>query len=322
MHINLHPMNHFTSVHDLAALDTLLQEAQTIRQHPYAWQELGKQKTLGLIFFNSSLRTRLSTQKAAKTLGMDVIVMNISSDGWKLEFEDGAIMDGDRAEHIKDAAPVMGQYCDIIGIRAFAGLTDPASDYREEILEAFKRHAGVPIISLESATRHPLQSLADLITIEAFKRRANPKVVLSWAPHPRALPQAVANSFVEWMQRAEVDLLITHPEGCELAPEFVKDTPVCYDQQEAFQEADFVYTKNWASYRDYGSVVVPDTSWTVTPEKMALTRQAYFMHCLPVRRNVVVADAVIDSPQSLVVTQAANRVVSAQVALKHLLTSS
>ncbi|MEM7659072.1 MAG: N-acetylornithine carbamoyltransferase, partial [Bacteroidota bacterium] len=278
-----------------------------------------KGKTLGLIFFNSSLRTRMSTQRAAQNLGMDCIVMNVAQDSWQLEFADGAVMDGGKAEHIREAAAVMGQYCEILGIRAFAGLKDRAADYAEQVMTAFQQYAGVPIVSLESATRHPLQSLADLITIRSHQTVARPKVVLTWAPHPRALPQAVGNSFAEWMRHAEVDLVITHPKGYELAEEFVGDTPVIYDPHQAYEGADFVYAKNWSSYSDYGQIFGQDQRWQVDAEKMSLTNEAKFMHCLPVRRNVVVADAVIDSPQSLVIEQAGNRVVSAQAVLASLL---
>lgn len=312
-------MKHFTSVEDVDNFEDWLTDAKLVQETPFAWKHLGENKTLGLIFFNSSLRTRLSTQKAAYNLGMNVIVMNVSSDAWQLEFADGTVMDEGKAEHIKDAAPVMGKYCDIIGIRAFAGLKDRKADYEEEILEAFKKYAGVPIISLESATRHPLQSLADLITIERFKRTKRPKVVLSWAPHPRALPQAVANSFAEWMLCANVDFTITHPPGYELSRDFTKNAPIEYDQRKAFEEADFVYTKNWSSYETYGQILSKDPHWMITSDKMTLTNQAYFMHCLPVRRNVIVADSVIDSPQSLVVQQAANRVISVQVVMKRML---
>lgn len=312
-------MQHFTQRSDVSDIQDLLQTARQVQADPFAQPQLGRNKTLGLIFFNSSLRTRLSSQKAAINLGLSCIVMNVGTDGWQLEFADGAVMNAGKAEHIKDAAAVMGAYCDIIGIRAFATLTDREADYSEQVLSAFQQYAGVPIVSLESATRHPLQSLADLITIESHKKTARPKVVLTWAPHPRALPQAVANSFAEWMQQAEVDLVITHPPGYELAPEFVRDTPVLYDQRAAFTGADFVYAKNWSAYTEYGQILNQDPDWLVRPELMALTHEARFMHCLPVRRNVVVADAVIDSPQSLVIAQAANRVVSAQAVLTQIL---
>ena len=314
-------MQHFTSVDDVPSLSAWTALAREIKKDPLANQQLGKGRTLGLIFFNPSLRTRLSSQKAAINLGLSTIVMNIGSDGWQLEFEDGTVMNQDKAEHIKDAAAVMGQYCDIIGIRAFAGLTNRDEDYEEEVLEAFKRYAGVPIVSLESATRHPLQSFADHITIEEHKQIARPKVVLTWAPHPKSLPQAVANSFIEWMKQADVDLLVTHPERYELSTDFTAGVTIEYDQDIAFKGADFIYAKNWSAYRDYGRVLHQSADWTVSAKKMALTRQAKFMHCLPVRRNVVVADTVIDSPQSIVISQAANRVISAQTVLQQLLLS-
>lgn len=312
-------MNHFSSVYDVPDLDGLLRKANQVKEYPLAFPDIGKGKTLGLIFFNPSLRTRLSSQKAAINLGLPCIVMNIGPEGWKLEFEDGAIMNLDRAEHIKDAAAVMGSYCDIIGVRAFASLTDRDKDYAEPILEAFKRYAGVPIVSLESATRHPLQSFADLITIRNHFPQKRPKVVLTWAPHPKALPQAVGNSFLEWMKVSDVDLVLTHPKGYELAEEFAGGVALEYDQKKAFEGADIIYAKNWSAYRDYGQVRSQDLSWTVTADKMALTNDAKFMHCLPVRRNVVVADAVIDSPNSLVIEQAGNRVVSAQTVFQTLL---
>ncbi|RMG73323.1 MAG: N-acetylornithine carbamoyltransferase [Bacteroidetes bacterium] len=312
-------MRHFTSLYDVPDLGRLLRTAADVKRNPLARPDLGRGKVLGLIFFHSSLRTRLSTQRAAMNLGLEVIVMNVGSDAWKLEFADGTVMDGDTAEHVRDAVAVMGQYCDILGVRTFAGLQDKEADYAEPVLQAFIDHAGVPILSLESATRHPLQSLADWVTIETYKQVERPKVVLTWAPHPRALPQAVANSFVEWMRQAEVDLVITHPEGYELSPRFVHDTPVEYDPVKAYEGADFIYAKNWSAYYDYGQILSQDRRWLVDAEKMARTSEAHFMHCLPVRRNVVVADAVIDSPQSLVIPQAGHRVVSAQAVLQEML---
>ena len=245
--------------------------------------------------------------------------MNVGQDGWGLEFEDGAIMDGTKAEHIKEAAPVIGQYCDIVGIRSFSGLENREEDYSEKVLNQFVKNTGRPIVSLESAIRHPLQSLADLITIEELKTKPRPKVVLTWAPHVKALPQAVPNSFAEWMNAANVDFVITHPEGYELAPEFVGNAKVTHNQEEAFKDADFIYAKNWSSYTDYGKILSQDPSWKITTEKMALTDNAKFMHCLPVRRNIVVDDAVLDSPNSVVVRQAGNRIWSAQVVLKQIL---
>ncbi|MEZ4828301.1 MAG: N-acetylornithine carbamoyltransferase [Bacteroidia bacterium] len=315
-------MKHFTSIFDHPNPYQLVESALAIKKNPLAKKSLGYGKTLGLIFFNPSLRTRLSTQRAAQNLGLDVIVMNIGEEGWKLEFQDGAVMNSDKAEHIKDAVAVMGQYCEIIGVRTFAGLQVRETDYREEVLEAFKKYAGRPVVSLESATRHPLQSLADWITIEEHKQTPRPKVVLTWAPHPRALPQAVGNSFVEWMAHAPVDLVVTHPEGYELAETFIGNVKVEYDQQKAFEGADFIYAKNWSSYREYGKILNHDPAWTVNEAKMKLTHNAYFMHCLPVRRNVIVDDAVIDSPRSLVIPQAGNRVFSAQAVLTDLLTAN
>ncbi len=312
-------MNHFTSIKDVPNLQNLLQSAFEVKRSPFADTNLGFGRTLGLIFFNPSLRTRLSTQKAAQNLGLNAIVLNINEDGWKIETEDGVIMDGDKAEHIKDAAAVIGGYCDIIGIRSFATFKDRAKDYQDFVQSQFQKYAGVPIVSLESATRHPLQSFADLITIEEHKTTAKPKVVLTWAPHPKALPQAVANSFTEWMKVADVDLTITHPKGYELASEFSDGVKVEYDQTKAFEGADFVYAKNWSSYSDYGKVLHKELDWTVSADKMALTNNAKFMHCLPVRRNVVVADDVIDSANSLVLEQAKNRVVSVQTVLKGML---
>lgn len=315
-------MQHFTSRKDVSDLSQLVNIAKGVQENPFAHPELGKNKTLGLIFFNSSLRTRLSTQKAAANLGLSCIVMNIGTDGWKLEFEDGTVMDQDKAEHAKDAIAVMGSYCDILGVRAFPGLKDRALDYQEQILNSFIQYAGVPIVSLESSTLHPLQSFADLLTIEAHKKVEKPKVVLTWAPHPKALPQAVGNSFVEWMKETDYELVITHPQGYELAETFAAGVQVEYDQNKAFEGADFIYAKNWSSYQQYGEILSQDKNWTVSAEKMALTNDAKFMHCLPVRRNVVVADEVIDSTNSLVIQQAANRVVSVQAVLTHLLGSS
>lgn len=314
-------MKQFLTVNDIGDLNKALQDAAEVKSTPYAWDYLGKNKTITLIFFNSSLRTRLSTQKAAINLGMNIIVLDVNKDGWKLESEFGVIMDGDKPEHLREAVPVIGRYCDIIGVRSFASFEDKKADYEEQILKQFIDYAGVPVISMESATRHPLQAFADLFTIEEYKTKQRPKVVLTWAPHPRALPQAVPNSFVEWMKEADVDLIVAHPEGYELAPEFMDGVTVEYDQKKAFEGADFIYAKNWASYKDYGQILSKDMSWTVDEEKMALTDSAKFMHCLPVRRNMVVSDGVIDSENSIVIDEAANRVVSAQVVIKRMLES-
>lgn len=314
-------MKHFTSVHDIGNLQTALQKAKLVKDHPFADQELGKNKTLMLIFFNSSLRTRLSTQKAGMNLGMNVIVLDINQGAWKLETERGMIMDGDKPEHILEAIPVMGAYCDVIGVRSFAQFENKSDDYNEVILNQFIQYSGKPVFSMEAATRHPLQSFADLITIEEYKKTARPKVVLTWAPHPRALPQAVPNSFAEWMNSTDYEFVITHPEGYELDEKFVGNAIVEYDKEKAYKNADFIYAKNWAAYQDpnYGKILSTDKSWTVDVQKMVLTNNAYFMHCLPVRRNMIVTDDVIESPQSIVIPEAANRVVSAQTVLKEIL---
>lgn len=316
-------MKKFTDVNDIGNLDKAVAEALEIKRDRFAFQHLGKNKTLMMIFFNSSLRTRLSTQKAAMNLGMNVIVLDVNQGAWKLETERGVIMDGDKAEHLLEAIPVMGCYCDIIGVRSFAGLKDKAEDYEERVLEQFIRYSGRPVFSMEAATRHPLQSFADFITIEEYKKKKRPKVVMTWAPHPRALPQAVPNSFAEWMNAAGYDFVITHPEGYELDPRFVGNARVEYDQRKALEGADFVYAKNWSAYADpnYGKVINTDRSWTVDTEKMALTDNAYFMHCLPVRRNMIVTDDVIESPASIVIPEAANREISATTVLKRMLES-
>lgn len=312
-------MKHFTSVKDIPDLKKAVETALEIKKNRFAYEHLGKNKTMVLIFFNPSLRTRLSTQKAAMNLGMNTMVMNVSEDGWQLESELGVVMDGDKPEHLKEAIPVIGKYCDVIGVRAFAKFQNKEDDYAEKILNQFIDYAGVPVVSMEGATRHPLQSYADLVTIEELKTKERPKVVLTWAPHPRSLPQAVANSFVEWMRETDYELVVTHPEGYELAPEFMGDVKVEFDQKKAFEDADFIYAKNWASYTSYGQILSKDFSWTVNQEKMALTNNAKFMHCLPVRRNVVVTDGVLDGPSSIVVEQAANREITAQAVLKMIL---
>ena len=314
-------MKKFTCVADIGELSLAVKEALEVKADRFAYTELGRNKTLLMIFFNSSLRTRLSTQKAAMNLGMNVMVLDVNQGAWKLETERGVVMDGDKAEHLLEAIPVMGSYCDIIGVRSFARFESKAEDYEERIIDQFIRYSGRPVFSMEAATRHPLQSFADLITIEEHKRVARPKVVLTWAPHPKALPQAVPNSFAEWMNAADYDFVITHPEGYELDEKFVAGATVEYDQRKAFEGADFIYAKNWAAYQgdNYGKILSTDRSWTVDAEKMALTNNAYFMHCLPVRRNMIVTDEVIESPQSLVIEEAANREISAQVVLKRLL---
>jgi N-succinyl-L-ornithine transcarbamylase len=319
-------MKSFFHVQDIGNLDAALKEALEVKANPFAWKHLGIDKTIILVFFNNSLRTRLSSQKAALNLGMNPIVLNVNGDSWKLETEMGVVMDGDKSEHLREAIPVIGSFCDIIGVRSFAGLTDREKDYGEEILRQFIEYSGRPVISLESATVHPCQAFADLITIEEHKEKKRPKVVMTWAPHPRALPQAVPNSFAEWMNAADVDFVITHPEGYELDPRFVGDAKVEYDQMKAFEGADFVYAKNWScpgvtNPADYGKVLSKDMGWTVDAAHMAVTNNAQFLHCLPVRRNMIVSDEVIDSPRSLVIPEAANRVVSAQVVMKRMLES-
>jgi N-succinyl-L-ornithine transcarbamylase len=314
-------MKKFTCVNDIGDLRAAVAEALEIKRHRFAFTGLGKNKTLLMIFFNSSLRTRLSTQKAAMNLGMNVMVLDVNQGAWKLETEYGVVMDGDKAEHLLEAIPVMGSYCDIIGVRSFAGLKDKAADYEERVIEQFIKYSGRPVFSMEAATRHPLQSFADLITIEEFKTVERPKVVLTWAPHPNPLPQAVGNSFAEWMNATDYDFVITHPHGYELDEKFVGNARVEYDQIKAFEGADFIYAKNWSAYTDpnYGKVLSRDRSWTVDAAKMAVTNNAYFMHCLPVRRNMIVADEVIDSPRSIVIPEAANREISAQTVIKRLL---
>lgn len=319
-------MKSFFHVQDIGPLDAAIREALEVKANPFAWKSLGTNRTIMLVFFNSSLRTRLSSQKAALNLGMNPIVLNIGQDSWKLETELGVVMDGDKSEHLREAIPVIGSYCDIIGVRSFAGLKDRQFDYAETILRQFIEYSGKPVISLESATVHPCQAFADLITIEEHRTSARPKVVMTWAPHPKSLPQAVPNSFAEWMNAADVDFVITHPEGYELDPAFVGEARVEYDQMKALEGADFVYAKNWSCPgvtrpEDYGKILSYDMGWTVDAAHMAVTSNAYFMHCLPVRRNMIVSDEVIDSPRSLVIPEAANRVVSAQVVMKRILES-
>jgi len=309
----------YLSINDIDVLSNWVKEAITLKKQPKKFKELGKDKTIGLLFFNNSLRTRLSTQKAAMNLGMEVIVMNFGSEGWALEYADGTIMDQGTSEHIKEAAQVISQYCDIIAIRAFAGLVDKELDEAEEVLNGFKTYATVPIVNMESSVGHPLQALTDAITLEEHNFKNNPKVVLSWAPHPRALPHAVANSFVQMMQKQQADFVITHPEGYELDPNITKDCTIEHNQEKALENADFVYVKNWSSYNDYGQIKSQDPNWEMTLKKLG---KAKFMHCLPVRRNVVVADEVLDSDQSLVIEQANNRTYAAQLVLKKILESN
>lgn len=319
-------MKTFFNVEDIGDLKTALAEAQEVKANRFGFQQLGRNKTLLMIFFNNSLRTRLSTQKAAMNLGMNVIVLDVNAGAWKLETERGVIMDGDKSEHLLEAIPVMGSYCDLIGIRSFAGLTDREFDYAETIVGRFVKYSGRPVFAMETATVHPLQAFADLITIEEHKSVKRPKVVLTWAPHCRALPQAVPNSFAQWMNAADVDFVITHPEGYELDPQFVGKATVEYDQLKAFSGADFIYAKNWScpgvkNPADYGKILSQDMSWTVDDAHMRLTNNACFMHCLPVRRGLIVTDDVIESPRSLVIPEAANREISVEVVIKRMLES-
>lgn len=317
-------MNTFMNVEDLGNLQEALAEAMEIKKNRFAYQHLGKNKTLLMIFFNNSLRTRLSTQKAAMNQGMNVIVLDVNAGAWKLETERGVIMDGDKSEHLLEAIPVMASYCDIIGVRSFAGLTDRKYDYEETVFQQFVKHSGKPVFAMETATVHPLQAFADLITIEEHKTKKRPKVVLTWAPHCKALPQAVPNSFAEWMNKADVDFVITHPHGYELDPKFTGSTRVEYDQMKALEGADFVYAKNWScpgvtNPEDYGKILSKDMAWTIDEKHMAVTDNGKFMHCLPVRRGLIVTDDVIESPNSLVIPEAANREISAEVVIKRML---
>lgn len=309
-------MKHYLSIKDIDNLPKWIEEVQNLKANPRAHKSLGEGKTICLLFFNNSLRTRLSTQKAAMNLGMEVMVMNFGSEGWQLEFQDGAVMNQGKSEHIKEAAKVVSQFCDIVAIRAFASLTDREKDQAEVVLNGFVKHASIPVVNMESSVGHPLQALADAITLEENNTKTKPKVVLSWAPHPKALPHAVANSFVEMMQLQDADFVITHPEGYELNSEITKDIPIEHDQKKACKNADFVYVKNWSSYSDYGKVLDQNSDWMMTQEKLG---GAKFLHCLPVRRNVVVEDAVLDGEQSLVIEQANNRTFAAQVVLKKIL---
>lgn len=318
-------MKLFSSVHDVTDVPALVREALALKETPYSYQDLGKNKTLGLIFLNPSLRTRLSTQKAALNLGMNVMVMNMDKEGWALETRDGVVMNGSTVEHIREAAGVIGQYCDILGIRSFPGLKNREEDYSEEIFRKFVEFSGIPVVSLESATRHPLQSLADLITIVEKKKIERPKVVLSWAPHVKPLPQAVPNSFAEWMSKAQelgmLDFTITHPEGYELDEQFTKGAEIVHNQDEALKNADFIYIKNWSSYKDYGKILTDGKGWMVDNEKLKITNDAKIMHCLPVRRDLELASEVLDGPNSLVIHEAGNRLWAAQAVLKSILGS-
>jgi len=312
-------MKLFSSVHDVSDINALAAEALQLKQNPYAHQHLGKNKTLGLVFLNPSLRTRMSTQKAALNLGMNVMVLNMDKEGWALELQDGVIMNGTTVEHIREAAAVLGQYVDIIGVRSFPGLKDREEDYSEAIFNKFVKYCGVPVVSLESATRHPLQSLADLVTITELKTKPRPKVVLTWAPHIKPLPQAVPNSFAEWMCKADVDFTITHPKGYELNTDFTHGATITHNQDEALAGADFIYVKNWSAYEPYGKIFPGNEDWMLTNEKLKITDNAKVMHCLPVRRNLELSDEILDGPSSIVVHEAGNRVWAAQAVLKRML---
>lgn len=308
-------MKNYTSIHDIQNLNEAVESAIKLKQDPFQYKKLGLHKTLVMLFFNSSLRTRLSTEKAARLLGMDVIVLNVN-EAWQLEFEDGSVMDAGTSEHVRDAARVISQYADVIAVRAFPSLKDRKEDEAELVLNSFVNYATVPVVNMESSTDHPLQALTDAITISEFKEKPRPKVVLSWAPHPKALPQAVPNSFAKTMQLMDVDFSIAHPEGYELNPEITKNTPIYTNQEEALKDADFIYVKNWSSYKDYGKILSNDKNWMMTKAKLG---KAKFMHCLPVRRNVVAEDAVLDSENSLIIPQANNRTFAAQWVLKQIL---
>lgn len=312
-------MKKFTSVSDVQDPQALANLGIELKNSPFAHKHLGENKSMGIIFLNPSLRTRLSTQKAAKNLGMEAIVMNFGGEGWNIETEDGVIMNGNSQEHIKEAAAVIGSYFDIIGIRSFPSFESREKDYNEKILNDFIQYSGKPVVSLESATKHPLQSLADLITITELKKVERPKVVLTWAPHPRRLPQAVSNSFAEWMNKADVDLTIAHPTGYDLAPEYVGNAKVTNDQDAALEGADFVYAKNWSTYEPYGEILSQDESWMISKAKMDLTNDGKFMHCLPVRRNVIVSDDVMDGDYSACIQLAGNREWAAQAVIKTML---
>jgi N-succinyl-L-ornithine transcarbamylase len=314
-------MKLFSSVNDVADVNALVKEALALKQDPFAHQQLGKNKTLALVFLNPSLRTRMSTQKAAINLGMNVMVLNIDKEGWALELRDGVIMDGTTVEHIREAAGVMGQYADIIGVRSFPGLRNREEDYSEMIFNKFVEFCKVPVVSLESATRHPLQSLADLVTIEELKTSARPKVVLTWAPHIKPLPQAVPNSFSEWMCKADVDFTIVQPKGYELCADFTQGANIAYNQDEALAGADFIYVKSWSAYEPYGNILGKNEEWMLTNKKLELTNNAKVMHCLPVRRNLELSDEILDGPNSVVVHEAGNRVWAAQAVLKQMLES-
>ena len=318
-------MKQFISSNDVPSISTLINQALTYKSSPRKDELLGKNKRLGCLFLNPSMRTRLSTQVAAQQLGMECVVFNIGSEGWAMEFEDGVVMNGTTAEHVKDAAPILGNYFDILAIRTFPSLKNKDADYSEHVIHQFIKYAGIPVLSLETATLHPLQSLTDLITIEEsmtanFSSNRKPKIVLTWAPHVKALPQCVANSFAQWINAwGKADFTIVHPEGYELSEEFTHGATISNNQEEALEHADFIYVKNWSSYNDYGNTPAYQGNWMLTLEKLKSTNQAKVMHCLPVRRNVELADEILDSEHSLVTQQAANRVWAAQAVIANLL---
>lgn len=315
-------MKRFFSIHDVSDIHTLIEKALINKKHPFANDDIGRRKTIGLLFFNSSLRTRLSSQKAAQNLGMNIMVINAGTESWKMEFGDGTVMGGTTVEHIKEGAAVLGEYVDIIGVRAFAELADRDKDYAEEVIHKVEQYSQKPVISLESATRHPLQSFADMITIREIMGERKPKVAVTWAPHPKALPQAVTNSFLEWCKAYGSEITLTHPEGYELSSEFTDGVHIEYDQEKALENADIVYAKNWSAYNEYGAVLRTDREWMVTAKKMARTNNAAFLHCLPTRRNFEISDDVLDSEYSRVIQQAGNRIWAAQTVISEILQSN
>lgn len=312
-------MKHYLNLDAITDLQSAIDEVIDLKKNPYAAEDIGKQKTLGMLFFNPSLRTRLSTQKAAQHLGLKTMIMNFSNEAWALEFEDGAKMSGLRSEHIKEAAAVVSQYCNIVAIRAFASLGNKEKDEEEQVLKSFARYTSIPVINMESATAHPLQALADAVTIKEQLFTKRPKIVLTWAPHPKALPHAVGNSFTKMVQKLDAEFVITQPKGYELNPKITKNIPIIYNQEKALEGADFVYAKNWCSYNDYGKILRTDEEWMITAGKMKLTNKAKFMHCLPIRRNIVATDDVLDDSCSLVIEQANNRTYATQWVLKKLI---
>lgn len=314
-------MKQFLSVHDVSDINALVQKALDYKANPFKDKSLGANKRIGCLFLNPSMRTRLSTQIAAQNLGMEAIVFNVGAEGWALEFEEGAVMNGTTVEHVKDAAPIMGNYFDILAIRTFPGLKDREEDYSEQYIQQFIKYAGIPVISLESATLHPLQSLTDVITIkETFREQRKPKVVLTWAPHVKPLPQCVANSFAQWMTAwGEAEFVVTHPEGYELDEKYTKGATIMHNQDEALKDADYIYVKNWSSFKEYGQILTTDQSWMLTNEKLSKTNHAKVMHCLPVRRNVELSDEILDGPNSIITQEASNRVWAAQAVLSEIL---